>query len=213
MWMIGLWAILLVALLVGGVVAVHALWNRFGSDQESSRGGGRPLDVLEGGYARGDVDRDESEPTPQRPFFGGETRTGMTGVTMATAVLMVGSVACSSPPNDNVEMIEIRGGRVPVTQLRGVVEALCEAKDVAARDAEAARTIFFDHAHDRLHDIAAAEEVDRASAARLLEAKQVVEADFDGTAGPELASDLGQLVATVGDALGDLSVSASGCDG
>jgi hypothetical protein len=109
--------------------------------------------------------------------------------------------------------MEIRGERVPVTHLRGVVEALCEASDEAARDAEAARRIFFDRAHDPLHDIAAAaEKVDRSSAARLLEAKQAVEADLEATAAPELTSDLGRLIVATRDALEDLSVSTEGCN-
>jgi len=134
-------------------------------------------------------------------------------VLIATASVMLGSVACSSSPNDNAATMEIRGERVPVTQLRGVVEALCEADDEAARDAEASRRIFFDCAHDPLHDIAAAvEEVDRSSAARLLEAKQAVEADLEAMGAPELASDLGRLIVATRDALEDLSVSTEGCD-
>jgi len=100
-----------------------------------------------------------------------------------------------------------------VTQSRGVVDALCEAKDEAPRDPEAARTTFFDRAHDPLHDIAAAvEEVDRSSAARLLEAKQAVEADLEAMGTPELASDLGRLIAATRDALKDLSIPTEGCD-
>lgn len=137
----------------------------------------------------------------------------MIRVLIATATLMVGSVACSSSPDDNSATMEIRGERVSVTQLRGVVDALCEASDEVARDAEAARTIFFDRAHDPLHDIAAAaEEVDRPSAARLLEAKQAVEANLEAMRAPELASDLGRLIAATRDALEDLSVSTEGCD-
>jgi hypothetical protein len=134
-------------------------------------------------------------------------------VLIATATLMLGGAGCSSSPNDNPATMEIRGERVPVTQLRGVVDALCEAKDQAAPDPEAARRIFFDRAHDPLHDVAAAaEEVDRSSAARFLEAKQAVEADLQAMAAPELASDLGRLVAATRDALKDLSVSTEGCD-
>lgn len=137
----------------------------------------------------------------------------MIRVVVAITGLTVASVACSSSPNDNPATMEIRGERVPVTQLRGVVEALCEAQDEAARDPEEARTVFFDRAHDSLHDIAAAaEEVDRASAARLLEAKQAVEADLEATAAPELASDLGRLIGATRGALRDLSVSTEGCD-
>jgi len=101
-----------------------------------------------------------------------------------------------------------------VTELRGVVEALCEAQEAAPRDPEQARIAFFDRAHDPLHDIAAAaQEVDRSSAARLLEAKQAVEADLERMRGPDLAPDLGRLVAATRAALMELSVSVPGCDG
>lgn len=109
--------------------------------------------------------------------------------------------------------MEIRGERVPVTQLRGVVDALCEASDEAAADPESARGIFFDRAHDPLHDIAAAaEDVDRSSAARLLEAKQAVEANLEAMAAPGLASDLERLITATRDALKELSISTEGCD-
>jgi putative membrane protein len=62
MWMMWLWAIVLVGLLVGGVLVARLLWNRSGSHQRSSRPGGRSaLDVLEERYARGEIDRDEFE--------------------------------------------------------------------------------------------------------------------------------------------------------
>jgi hypothetical protein len=131
----------------------------------------------------------------------------------AAGLLMLWGSACSSAPGETPATIEIRGERVRVMELQGVVDALCDAKDAAGRDPEEARMVFFDRAHDPLHDIAAAaEEVDRSSAARLLEAKQTVEADLDGMAGPELASDLGALVAATRDALKQLSVSVAGCD-
>ncbi len=132
----------------------------------------------------------------------------------AGGLLMVWSLACSPSPEEIPETIEMRGERVRVTELHGVVDALCEAHEAAPRDPEQARTIFFDRAHDPLHDIAAAaQEVDRSSAARLLEAKQAVEADFERMLGPDLASDLERLVAATRAGLMELSVSVPGCDG
>ncbi|MGH2698818.1 MAG: hypothetical protein ACRDJL_06420 [Actinomycetota bacterium] len=138
----------------------------------------------------------------------------MTRVLIAAGgLLMVWSSACSPSSRDIPETIEMRGERVAVTELRGVVDALCEAQEAAGRDFGQARMVFFDRAHNPLHDIAAAVgEIDRSSAARLLEAKQAVEADFERMAGPELASDLGGLVAETRDALDGLSVSVPGCD-
>lgn len=126
---------------------------------------------------------------------------------------MVWGSACSPSPDETQETIEMRGERVPVTELRGVVDALCDAQEAASRDPEQARTVFFDRAHDPLHDIAAAaQEVDRSSAARLLEAKQAVEGDLERMQEPGLASDLGRLVAATRAALTKLSVSVPGCD-
>jgi electron transfer flavoprotein alpha subunit len=138
----------------------------------------------------------------------------MTRVLIAAGgLLMVWGSACSSAPGETRGTIEIRGESVLVTELRGVVDALCDAKDAAGQDPEEARMVFFDRAHDPLHDIAAAAgEVNRSSAARLLEAKQAVESDLNRTAGTELASDLGALVAATRDALKQLSVSVPGCD-
>lgn len=131
---------------------------------------------------------------------------------VAGGLLMVWGSACSPAPGEATETIEMRGERVPVTELRAVVDALCDATDAAERSRRTARMVFFDRAHDPLHDIAAAAgEVDRSSAARLLEAKQAVEADLDRMA-PELASDLRTLVVATRDALKALSVSVPGCD-
>jgi uncharacterized membrane protein len=62
MWMMWLWAIVLVGLIVGGVLAARLLCNRSEPDQRPSRRGGRPaLDVLDERYPRGEIDRDEFE--------------------------------------------------------------------------------------------------------------------------------------------------------
>jgi putative membrane protein len=63
MWMMWLWAIVLVGLIVAGVLVARLSWNRSEPDQRPSRrGGGRPaLDVLGERYARGEIDRDELE--------------------------------------------------------------------------------------------------------------------------------------------------------
>ena len=56
------------------------------------------------------------------------------------------------------------------------------------------------------------EDVDRPLAARLLEAKQKVEADFSGLAsGERVADDLGSLVAVTRDALDRLAVPLPPC--
>lgn len=82
-----------------------------------------------------------------------------------------------------------------------------------AGDAAGARREFFDSAHDPLHRLAA--EVvarDRASAARLLEAKQAVERSLD-EGSPSLADDLDRLEAAARDALGFVGPTASTAGG
>jgi len=62
MWTMWLWAIVLIALIVGGALVARLLWNWSEFDHRPSRQGGRPaLDVLEERYARGEIDRDEFE--------------------------------------------------------------------------------------------------------------------------------------------------------
>jgi len=80
--------------------------------------------------------------------------------------------------------------------------ALCQSADAARQgDARRARAVFFDHAHDPLHELAAAaQERDRGAAARLLEAKERVETGL-GHAGPTLAEDLETLALATGRAM------------
>ncbi len=84
---------------------------------------------------------------------------------------------------------------------------LCSARSAArSGDVAAARGAFFDRAHQPLHELAAgATARDRSAAARLLEAKEAVEAGL-AQAAPNLASDLDRLLAATAsavDAVGD----------
>jgi len=90
---------------------------------------------------------------------------------------------------------------------------LCQARAEAASDPKAARATFFDRSHQGLHAIARElEGVDRAAAARLLEAKQAVEADFTGEASPaKLRDDLGVLSDTTRAGLDRLKVAVAAC--
>lgn len=88
------------------------------------------------------------------------------------------------------------GGRTTTTPTipashRLLLAALCDATAAARRgDAAKARMTFFDRAHQPIHELASATAaVDRAASARLLEAKQRVEADV-GAAAPSLEVDL-----------------------
>ena len=89
--------------------------------------------------------------------------------------------------------------------------ALCELRGVTDRDP--ANALFFDHAHQTLHVLAAATEpVDRVPAAGLLEAKQVVEADLLADTLPEtFADDVGALLVATRGALEAVDLPAPGC--
>lgn len=83
----------------------------------------------------------------------------------------------------------------PIGRLTSVADGLCDARHEVAADAGRARTIFYDRVHGGLHTLARElQGRDRAAAARLLEAKEAVEADLTAQpARPTVASDLGRL--------------------
>lgn len=119
----------------------------------------------------------------------------------ALTVLTVAAPACgsddgasSSDTTTPAATISVGGEAVAVTVLTDAVGALCEAREQAlGGNQPAARATFFDRSHDPMHTLARAlEDVDRADAARLLEAKEQVEGDFDDPAVPD-----GDLVAHV----------------
>lgn len=90
---------------------------------------------------------------------------------------------------------------------------VCDAVDAAAGDAQEAEAIFFDRAHDALHQLARTlEETDRPLAARLLAAKQDVEADLARAPRPEtLRADLAELAAVAGEAVDRVGVEPAEC--
>lgn len=88
----------------------------------------------------------------------------------------------------------------PARPYDSLYQGLCVARARASQPA-AARTAFFDSAHQPIHELAAAAaRDDRAAAARLLEAKQVVERDLAGDASG-LAGDLDRLLDATGRAI------------
>lgn len=95
-----------------------------------------------------------------------------------------------------------------------MLASLCEARMVAADgEVDDAGAIFEDDVHVRLHDLADRLSDDRAAAGRLLEAKQVVEADLDRLVEPEeLSSDLGDLIVATEAGLDSLDLEVDGCE-
>ena len=127
------------------------------------------------------------------------------GIAFAAAVCCAASLALAGCAT---------GGGEAVTFLPAQ-RALCRAADqAAAGDAAAARTTFLDSSHDDVHRLAAKlEDVDRAKAAAMLEAKQRVEADIDMEPVPaKLADDLRALSATVASGLARLHLPSSPCE-
>lgn len=78
-----------------------------------------------------------------------------------------------------------------------LVASLCSAAAAArSGDREGARRLFFDGAHQPIHELASATSaVDRVVSAELLEAKQVVEGDLGDPDAAGLADDLVALAA------------------
>lgn len=113
------------------------------------------------------------------------------------------------------ETITVGGESVPVSSLVDGFAGLCQANQAAAdRDFAHAKLTFNDHAHTPLHTVARAlEDIDRPAAARLLEAKQRVEADLDGsgTTTPGLAADLAALVSATRAGLDRLGIGPQEC--
>jgi hypothetical protein len=95
----------------------------------------------------------------------------------------------------------------------GIVAPLCEARGQAVHDAAEAKAIFVDRAHDGLHELARdVAELDRSAAARLLEAKQAVEAEIERpSGGTALAEHLEALIASTRRALEATNQPVSGC--
>ena len=96
---------------------------------------------------------------------------------------------------------------------RRALFGLCVARDQADHTPTRVRTTFFDRSHDTLHELARAlEPVDRASTARLLEAKNTIEADLASDPPPaSLAADLDRLILATRDGLRRLDEPAPGC--
>ena len=84
-------------------------------------------------------------------------------------------------------------GRATPPAYAAMYEGLCATR-ARADDSAAARQVFFDRAHQRVHELAAeTARRDRAVAGRLLEAKQAVEHDLTAGNG-SLATDLDHLL-------------------
>ncbi len=93
------------------------------------------------------------------------------------------------------------------------VQGLCLARSQADADPKSVRGTFYDRSHEPLHTLARAmEPIDRALAARLLEAKEAVEADVNTQPLPATsAADLDHLIEVTGQVLQRLAIPAIPC--
>jgi len=100
---------------------------------------------------------------------------------------------------------------LPAARADGAVLGLCQARAAAATDVQSARTAFYNRSHEPLHALARAlEPVDRPLVARVLEAKEAVEAGL-GSGSPTLTADLNRLLDATRTSLTRLSVSSPDC--
>jgi hypothetical protein len=125
-----------------------------------------------------------------------------------TAVIALVVLAACGGRHSGDRTISVAGQPVAVSSLVDAHAALCEA--AAAPDA--ARRLFFDRAHEQLHTVARAlEDVDRAQAAQLLQAKEKVESELPNPP-PTLPDDLRRLAGVYRDGLGRLAITVPPCD-
>jgi hypothetical protein len=138
------------------------------------------------------------------------TSTTAAAVTSSTATETTTSTAVTTTEPASVTMA---GQTVTTARLRTIAAGLCQAASEATIDLAAAEKTFQGKSHDGLHLIARGlEDIDRAAAAALLEAKQKVEADFSNNVpGPQVAADLRQLADVNRSSLTRFNVSVDAC--
>lgn len=124
---------------------------------------------------------------------------------MLTLVL---AAACAGGSDDGPTTITVAGQPVAVAPLIDAHAGLCQAAD----QPDAARRLFFDRSHEALHTVARAlEDVDRAQAGELLQAKEKVESELAAPP-PSLPDDLRRLADVYRAGLGRLAITAPSCD-
>ena len=128
---------------------------------------------------------------------------------VAAFSLVVAVAACGGGDGDGSTAETVAG--VPAAGMEDAVLGLCETRDTAATDVQSARTSFYDRSHEPLHALAGAlEPVDRPLAARLLEAKEAVEAGL-ASGSPALTADVDRLLEATRAGLVRLSAPSPGC--
>ncbi len=138
------------------------------------------------------------------------TSTTAAQVTSSTLAETSTSTAATTTAPASVTMA---GQTVTTARLRAIAAGLCEAAAQAATDVAAAEKTFSGKSHDGLHLIARGlQDIDRAAAAALLEAKVKVETDFSNNApGTQAATDLRSLAEVTKASLARFNVTVDAC--
>jgi hypothetical protein len=107
----------------------------------------------------------------------------------------------------------VPGTNLTREELQTVYSDLCRVQTLARADLGEARDLFYGRVHSPLHEIARATgEVDRTVAARLLEAKNDMEAAFSpGGSQSQAAGAVGRLLPQTEQALRSVEVTTSSC--
>lgn len=126
---------------------------------------------------------------------------------VAIAALLGLAPGCGESADGDGDTLTVGGDRVAVATLVDAHAGLCEA---AAQPGEA-RALFFDRSHEPLHTVARAlEDLDRAQAAQLLEAKERVESELGARQADR--DRLLRLADVYRASLGRLAITAPPCD-
>lgn len=127
---------------------------------------------------------------------------------VAVLTLVLAAACDGGGGSANDDTITVAGQPVAVAPLVDAHAGLCQA----AAQPDAARRLFFDRSHEALHTVARAlEDVDRAQAGELLQAKEKVESEL-ASPPPSLPQDLRRLADVYRAGLGRLAITAAPCD-
>ena len=127
---------------------------------------------------------------------------------MLRVVVLLLAVLAAGCRDSGPDTVTVGGDLTTVARLVDAHAGLCEAAATPAM----ARALFFDRSHEALHTVVrGVEEVDRAQAAALLQAKGKVESEL-GARPPTLPDDLLRLAEVYRTSLGRLAIEAPPCD-
>jgi len=126
------------------------------------------------------------------------------GLLAAVVLVLAGWLAIAATGDKDAD---VPTDGAEASPLPGVCDALVAARSGNVEDA---RAVFFDDAHDGLHDLASrSADVDRAVTADLLRAKERIEALMDSSSASDLQSALAELANATGAAARTLDPEAA----